>query len=59
MQIFEANVLSRVVWGAEGWLLTESIQAKLNGWCSRSTVSDREFDSPSDIVEFFDLRIFL
>ena len=35
MQIFEANVLSRVVWGAEGWLLTESIQAKLNGWCSR------------------------
>ena len=59
MQIFEGNVLSRVVWGAEGWLLAESIQAKLNGWCSISTVSDREFESLSDTVEFFDLLIFL
>ena len=35
LQIFEANVLSRVIWGAEGWLLTDKILQKLNGWCSR------------------------
>ena len=34
-QFFESLVLSSVVWGSEGWLLTEAVQRKLNGWCSR------------------------
>ena len=32
MRIYESNVLSSVVWGSEGWLLTETIEKKLNGW---------------------------
>jgi ribonuclease HI len=35
MRIYESNVLSSVVWGSEGWLLTETIQKRLNGWNSR------------------------
>ena len=35
IQLFESLVLSSVVWDFEGWLLTEAIQRKLNGWCSR------------------------
>jgi hypothetical protein len=35
MRIYESNVLSSVVWGSEGWLLTETIEKKLNGWNSR------------------------
>ena len=34
MRIYESNVLSIVVWGSEGWLLTETIEKKLNGWNS-------------------------
>ena len=35
LSLFESLVLSQVQWGSEGWLLTEAVQAKLNGWCSR------------------------
>ena len=35
MRIYESNVLSSMVWGSEGWLLTETIQKRLNGWNSR------------------------
>jgi hypothetical protein len=32
LRIFNSNVLTRVVWGSEGWLLTEAVIRKLNGW---------------------------
>jgi hypothetical protein len=38
-----SNVISTVVWGAEGWLLTDKIQTQLNGWNSRrvSNITDK------------------
>jgi hypothetical protein len=35
MRIYESNVLSSVVCGWEGWILTETVEMKLNGWNSR------------------------
>ena len=35
IRLFESHVLSSVVWGSEGWVLTEQVQLKLNGWCAR------------------------
>jgi len=35
LRIFETNILNRVVWGSEGWLLTDAVIRQLNGWCSR------------------------
>ena len=35
MRVYENNVISTVVWGAGGWLLTKKIQAQLNIWNTR------------------------
>jgi hypothetical protein len=35
MRIYESNVLFNVVWGSEGWLITETIEKKLNECSSR------------------------
>jgi hypothetical protein len=35
ISIYQSDVLSVVLWGAEGWLLTDDIQKQLNGWNSR------------------------
>ena len=40
------------------WSLLTKVTPKKNRNQKNSTVSDREFDSLSDTVEFFDLRIF-
>jgi hypothetical protein len=41
------------------WSLLTKVTPKKNRNRKNSTVYDREFDSLSDTVEFFDLRIFL
>ena len=35
LRIFDSNILTRVIWGSEGWLLTDAVIRQLNGWCSR------------------------
>ena len=40
------------------WILFTKVTPKKTAIKKNSTVSDREFDSLSDTVEFFDLRIF-
>jgi hypothetical protein len=40
------------------WILFTKLTPKKTAIKKKSTVSDREFDSLSDTVEFFDLRIF-
>ena len=35
LRIFDSNILTRVIWGSEGWLLTDAVIHQLNGWCSR------------------------
>ena len=35
LRIFDGNILTRVIWGLEGWLLTDAVIRQLNGWCSR------------------------
>jgi hypothetical protein len=35
ISIYQSDVLSVVLWGAEGWLLTDDIQKQLNGWNNR------------------------
>jgi hypothetical protein len=41
------------------WILFTKVTPKKTAIKKNSTVSDRELDSLSDNVEFFDLRIFL
>ena len=40
------------------WILSTKVTPKKTAINKNSTVSDKEFDSLSDTVEFFDLRIF-
>ena len=40
------------------WILFTKVTPKKTAIKKNSTVSDREFDSLSDTLEFFDLRIF-
>ena len=35
LQLFDAGVVSVLVYGSESWLMDDALQASLKGWCAR------------------------
>jgi hypothetical protein len=57
LRLFEAGVVSVLVYGSEAWMLTEETQASLRGWCARCvskitgrTIRDECVDPTFDLV---------